>query len=593
MTIPYPVFVMFITGSDGTVKHTFASSVYDKLIYLSIKPGLTNTIGSFELKIPDINETLGTAGAFSDVDAFDDLLVYLGYTNTGSLTFAGKIETIKSGLSLEEGYTRTFLGSDYGECLSRVLVNRGFKNLSGDTIIQWLRNQCTGSTTGGLSTSNSQMVGDTDYYTLTANQNQVFDNMKKLSDSSLKDFFVGTDKVFHYFNRQSSTGSETFSVGTNILEYTITKDLNSVRNDIYVFGIRNPSNTSGSDVPVNHDDWTENVLSGWAGWIISSGVPEVYNNECDVSAVAERQSGSYSVLCDTGSLTTPLSSGSFYLTLTKTLPDKVYLTDEDFVHFFTVPQSLNEDISPQLSVELHTNLGTDYFSCKLDSLNTITPTWESYWDYTISVGPNYEGTSTTGSKNTSTGSYLWERVGEPDWLNINYVKFVLDCYEATAPTRIGIGLDNFYFGTKYYSHKSGSSSISTYGLRKLVEIGEYNSNDYCSNVASTLTGSLFYPITQVELSTTGSYNLSLGSTYFLTIPADGINDYYELIDLEHTLDSQGAISRCLFTDKKELRAIIPTIKYETQYVQINKEIEHNFYSHFGGTYPLNKVIPNR
>ncbi len=571
MPVAQPVYVVFLK-SGSTVRHTFSSGGGYKILSYSVKPGLTNTIGSFELKLPDISGSLTTAGAYNNVLPFEDVEFWLGWTNTGSKTFAGKIETIKSSLSINEGYTRTFLGSDYGECLRRVLVNSGYVNNSGDTIIQNLRNHCTVSTTGNLSTSNTNMVGDSTFYNFVFNNESVSQGMKTYGDKAYKDFYVDTSKLYNLSNRDGTVGSEIFTVGTNILEYSVTEDLDSVKNDIYVFGMRNSVNISGSDIPVNHDDWTENNLTNWSAWIISQGVPPTLDNTCTVSYVGERKSGSYSVLGDTGSVGTPLSYGEFYFTLTKTLTNFIPLTDGDFVHFYSVPQSLNPNIHPQLLVQLNTVAGIDYFETKLEASNTITPTWSTYSEYSLNIGPSYEGNSTTGSMNTYTGSYLWTRVGNPDWFKINSITFVLNYFESVGPTRIGIGIDELYFGTKYYSHKSGSNSINNYGLRRYIHSSnDYNSNEYCASVASVLTGSLSEPVTQTELTTTGSYGLVLGNKYLVTVPAENIADNLQLIDLEHTLDTGGALTKCIFTNKKELRTIIPiAAPYEIQQIQWQK-----------------------
>jgi len=566
----------YTTGDTFTVngtRHIFSSGGLHKISSASIKPGMTSTIGSFELKVPDISGSLATPGYFKDVLPFEDVEIWAGYgSDTGSKPIiAGKIETITSALSLGEGYTRTFLGSDYAECLRRVLINQSFPNSTGNTIIQTLRNYCTGSTTGNLSSSNAQIANDTSVYGNFIYENQnVLSALKEYADKSNKDTKIDSDKIMHSFERQSITGTEQFILGSNLLDFSVTKDLDSVKNDVYVFGIRDSRNISGSDIPVNHDDWTENVLTGWEGWITDSSAPPDFDNVCDVTYTNTDApaTGSYDIYVRSGSVSPGFTNG-FYIYLTKTLPNSVMLTNGDFIHFYLAPlvEAPSPDTDPKNlpSVYLHTNAYTDYYTCMLDwrkdSWDPLTP---KYFEYTINTGVDNEGTTTTGSVDVQEGFYKWQKVGNPDWSNINYISF--DTYGPPLPlsnyyTNAMIYVDGVYLGTKYQAHGSGSSSIQKYGLRKsYVQSDIYNSTDYCINVMSTITGSSLEPLTQVSLTTSGSRNLALGSRYLTQISTDNISDYLELIDLEHTIDGSGFNSKCVLTDRKEIRTIIPTLQ---------------------------------
>ena len=143
MPVMEPVYYVSITGSNGVEKHNFSSAgANDKRVNsISIKPGLTSTIGTFEVEFQDSTGSLQDTGVFKDITVFDDIKIYMGYDNTGSTPdMAGKIETIQSSLD-SKGYVRIINGRDYGECLARILVNRALINQSGDTVIQTLRNK--------------------------------------------------------------------------------------------------------------------------------------------------------------------------------------------------------------------------------------------------------------------------------------------------------------------------------------------------------------------------------------------------------------------------------------------------------------------
>ena len=554
MVLPdLPVYVINIL-SGSTSKALFSSGGTNKVNYLSIKPGLTNTIGSFEFEIPDVSGSLGTAGAFKHIHPFYNVDLALGYTNTGSLNFSGKIETIVSGLSVKTGYTRTFLGSDKGECLTRVLSNRAYVNNSGDTIVQGLRNHCTGSTTGNISTSDTQLSGDSSDYNIVLNNENILTGLKKYSSRANKDIYVDTGSLLRSFTKESLTGSQVFDSG--FLEYTVSEDLNPVKNDVYIFGMRNPANISGSDIPTNHDDWTEITTDDWAGSVY------YYQGAKIVDYVLSLDTGTKA----TGSASFEANSGTETVShlsviesiITKTVSPVVMLTSGDYIHFylntimaFTGP--LYADTTQQIRLGKST---TDYFKCDLEHTSD-----QAFQEFTIDIGPDSEGVSTPGSINTSTGSYKWERIGDPDWFNINRIVFYSTCSTINTSMIADVFVDGLYFGTKYQSHKSGSNSIQKYGLRKHIESSsEYNSNEYCEVVANMITGSLLEPVTTIDITVTGSLGLSMGSKYSVVIPANDINSYYQLIDLEHIIDTSFR-SVCRFTDNSELRAIAPIINY--------------------------------
>ncbi len=579
-----PVYVIQII-SGSTTKATFSSGGTNKIISLSLKPGLTNTIGDFELTVPDISGSLENPGAFKNILPFEDVKFALGYTNTGSTNFAGKIEIIQSGLNKDKGYYRTFIGSDYGECLTRVLVNRAFNNLSGDTIIQGLRNQCTGSTVGNLSTSNDFMAGDsTTYSGFVMSNEEVSRGMKQYADKASMDFYVDVNKVFHLIARQSQTGSETLTVGQNIIDYTKTTDLNTVKNDIYVFGIHDSSNISGSDDPTNHDEWTELTTSGWTGSFTANGTPQAVTVDTGSGVT-----GSYSIYVITGEVA---QSTACILDLRKNFSSAKFFKDGDKIHFFygSNMSTLTMSGGPSYEVRLETTT-SDYFSTSLESTEQGWTTGAT--EKLISLGPTNEGTSTLGTYETNTGSYKWTRTGTPDWYNINSIRLILSGYISPGPMdNIKLYIDGLYFETPFKAHASGSSSIIKYGLRRYTDSSEsYNSSQYCSNVASTLTGSLLEPTTQIEVTTTGSVGFVMGSVYQLVLPADSINGYYQLIDLEHIVDSDGFKSKCVFTDKKELRTLVPTINYSVQQSEQYTTYWDVLKKHFAGVRGVSWLTP--
>jgi hypothetical protein len=624
--------------SGSTLRHAFGLNATKYVNSLRVKPGMTTTIGSFEITVPDADLT-NNPGRYNDVLPFEDVNIWLGYqtisssiiknnayagqpyvalnlgeghrffigqtvilkdddsgpetkiildidygkTTTDFLqmttdlladyttganakvyaspNFSGKIETIKSNLDPSRGWVRTFIGRDYGECFHRVIKREAF-NTGSTVIVQNIRNNCTGSIYGGLSTSNASIETDTQTGSLTLDNDSCQKGIKEISDFANRDFYVDPSKVLHWFTRQSQTGSETYTTGSNIFDYTVTKDMSNVINDIYVFGIRDPAGITGSDVPVNHDDWTEGDTTGWTGRIISGSGPAggqsitVYGDN-----TLGHATGSGSIHAGM-----PWSGtyDSYVIWIRKQLPTTLFLTSEDVLHlYFGFSKDDIHYVYTTIRLETDEN---NYFQTTLGEINSQWYANAFRPELTINLGPRYEGNSVTGSLDTFTGSYKWTRVGNPDWFNIQYFKLIGSGSHLSYP--FSVSTDGLYFGVRFQYHTGSTSSQTTYGYRPYIYTDErLNNTQYCQNKAGTLLAAGSTPVTQIRLTTTGSPALQIGNRHQINIGSENISGYYELIDLEHNYEAGEFRTTCTFTDKKELRTIVPIINYPVQKAQ--------------------------
>jgi len=337
-------------------------------------------------------------------------------------------------------------------------------------------------------------------------------------------------------------------------------------NNIYVFGVRDPGFT-GSDFPItspDHDYWTEagSDIENWSATVNSGSgkisIPVEFTN-------LQYATGSWSILtnCNLGDGT----SGVIELTLT--IPNSpIMLNDSDIVHLYSsgyISSGPGYHYIRDVNIRLKTT-DSDYFESLIEDQGAATP-GGNWHERTLNCGPAYEGISSTGSIDTTTGSYKWERIGNPDWYNINKFEFV-----ASGSTEFlnnfSLHVDGLYFGTKFQYQTGSTESQTTYGYRPYVyQDNKLTSTQYCQNKAETLLAAGLTPVTQIELTTTGSPALQLGNRYQINIGAENISGYYELIDLEHRLEYGDFTSICTFTDKKELRTIVPIIRYPVQRAQ--------------------------
>lgn len=575
MSVAQPIYQVRFSGSAGWLGYNFGwsgSSTTNWPNYvsaISVKPGITKAIGSFEINIP---ETGSNGEALKTIQTFDDVWIWLGYNQPSvNPLLRGKIDTIKTSYDYQKGWIRTFSGRDYGETLFRTLERRSFTgSMSGSIVLM-----CIDS---GLSTDYQYIEGEPTSSTIVLSNDNCFTGIEQLSEFSSRDFYVDTNKKLHWFTRQSTThANPVFTAGTNILNYNVFNDIADCKNQIYVFGMRDPSNLTGSDWPVNHNGWTEADTAGWTGWIKSGSGPPEGASITIISDATYVQSGSTSIFfVIPGNTGVASDTGEFYLHKVITGSDYLRLNDGDFLHLYGRMRYALAGVSvvnPTIRLETDAN---NYFKCKLDGEHSNVAANGYFIEKTISVGPTSEGISSTGSLDTYTGSYKWSRIGNPDWYKINAFSLYAYGYWEGGGHVLSYYIDGLYFGAKFQYQSGSTGSQTRYGLRELViQDSTYNSNEYCKNVAITKLAELSGSILQVELLATGSPELQVGDLYHLSIPSDGITTtpWFELIDLEHRyIDNKGFTSKCILSDRKQIRVPVPIINYPVQQATEKKRV---------------------
>ena len=144
-------------------------------------------------------------------------------------------------------------------------------------------------------------------------------------------------------------------------------------------------------------------------------------------------------------------------------------------------------------------------------------------------------------------------------------------FTALASATVYYFFDGVYFGTRFQYETGSLSSQTAYGLREKVITNDiYNSNEYCKNASSTFLAENSTPTTQIEVNTIGQPELIMGNKYLLTLVSESIDSNYELIDLEQKWANDSFTSKCLFTNKKQMRIPIPLINYPVQVVKKEK-----------------------
>ena len=266
-------------GNIGSLRHTFGFDLEKQVSNWNIKFGMTKAISSFEIEIPETGEDatthMVTGETYSDIDVFDFVKIWYGYTGEGQgysdpYMFIGRIDTKKVEMN-ENGCIRTFAGRDLGEILFRHIQRRSFTGSTEQTVKEIL-SSCSIETGGNYQTITPH---SDEAYFFTANKSS-FDSLQDIAKLDKNDFYIGsgsseTNPHLHVFEQNSKYASgeviSSFVEGENIFSYSLVRDIGEVKNDVYVFGQEIDSLNSGSFFPQSRHEFTDNFSSydGFSG----------------------------------------------------------------------------------------------------------------------------------------------------------------------------------------------------------------------------------------------------------------------------------------------------------------------------------------
>jgi len=255
-----PVFkIETLTGA--VLDHT----IIDEADNIYCKSAATDAIGHFVFSVPTRK---GGSYYYDDVALFDKVKIYLGYDSVpANPNFIGRINNISAPLNTGSGYIRTISGFDQGEILKRRFKrNKYYSAVGASTIVTEWANDL------GLGTGN--ITADATAVTLDVESKTYFDLLRWISDywfsagvQIKKDFFVDVDNNLVWKTRPiRTTGVESFTVGPHIKSYVVSRDVDPVKNQIYVYGNAGEKGVPGDEGrtdPIDKDAYTENDSTGW------------------------------------------------------------------------------------------------------------------------------------------------------------------------------------------------------------------------------------------------------------------------------------------------------------------------------------------
>jgi hypothetical protein len=513
----------------GSALYTFTSTLQS----IRTREIVTDGVGHFSFTLPT-QELL--AYRYNDIDLHDTVKIWLGYDSvpaSPTWTFIGKVGNISAPMNTGEGYVRVVSGLSQGEILLNQLKrNKTYNAVDADTIVtEW-------ATALSLGTSFTGDAADDIHVTMEIATKTYFDLMQSISDywslagagnQIKKDFYVDVGDVGHptghliWKTRPMRTaGVSTLTVGTNILDYNVTRQKDPVKNDIVVYG------KLCLMYPELQDEWTDDPLH--ANWNLNIGTALTIE-------AGDNKVGSHYVKA-TGDTIGAQTFCSVIFTFPELIHQGLHGQFDKLGVYLRTPIIATPN---KMRIYLTDNL-TDYFYT--DIIKYGTTDWE-YKEFPLGFTQTYSDDYPDG---------IWHAVGTPDWLNLQNIQF----YQVWNNTdeSSSIRIDDLWFKTKRARGvASNAGSKTTYGTRELEVIDDrLRTNSDCEKHAETLLYQKMTAPVQIEVTVVGDTNILVGDRLSVTIPAENITAAdYDVISVEHSLTGQSFLTKATMVNSVNTR----------------------------------------
>lgn len=511
------------TYTGAVLDHTITNEIRN----IQFKETLTDAIGSFSFTVP----TKKNGGYYyDDIALHDKVKIYLGYDSVpANPNFIGRVTTISGPLSMQQGYIRIVSGFSQGEILlRRQKTNKHWNSTGASTIATDIANDLSLGT-GDIDAEVIQEDIEVDTETYFNLLQRMSDYWNDATHQVKYDFYVDTDNDLVWKARPIRTaGVETLTVGKNLLHYNVTRDVNSVKNNINIYGKAKKLN------PTDGDSWTE-ATTNW----VSDGT---------LSADATDYT------TGTKSVQTTRAATSTYMRRSITSDSLLYPKDPQFIHFWLKVK--HTVCNASYTVHLYAPDSSNYFV-------------RTYWRVPNDEWVEYQIPTGKQSKDFTTGA------GSPDWSDIQAIHFYSAC---AGGGTITLWVDNLYFGGERFSGSaSDATSQTNYGQRDLEVIDDRLTTDtMCSQRAEKLLYQLKDPPTYILVTTPGNTNILIGDRLSMTIPAENINAAnYDVYEVTQMLDAQqGFLTKALMIDSGENR-ISPVMNPTDAMVKLHNALKRS------------------
>lgn len=485
----------------------------NKALSIHIKDVL-NDVGTFNFVLPTVEDT---GYLYTDIAINDKAYFYLWDAEVGSLPanpqFIGKICRISAPLTCGSGYYRVFEGKLLGEILGRQLKrNKSWIATDADVIVAELASDL------GLGTVFSGDASDDYDVTLHVDVEPFMDVLQKVSDYWVsagveirKDWYVNISNNLVWKTRPlRSVGVETLTVGVNILNYNVLRDVEPVKNYITVFGTNGTNAQEGRCEPVGHDEWTYG-----AGWDPDYGTegPSVVTKILGANSLllsSEDVAGHETIQChyDFSASLQGMGRSGYQLL-------KFYIC-RDITG--AAPITGQVRLCTDATNYFYRNIVTEASNLNFNAVNSDLGDSQ---EYDVVLNPNG----------------VWHKALSPDWFNINFIEFY---FERTDANDMFFYIDALYFSKGRYRANASSGAPASEQSDFDVVDDNLKSDAECQSRAETLLYQLKDAPIRIDIETMGNMNILIGDQLSVTIPAESITAQpYDVLSVEHDLTKEG------------------------------------------------------
>jgi hypothetical protein len=470
-------------------------------------------IGTFSFVLPTAHDI--TQNLYSNVALYDTAKVWINYDSiTGDPLTMGPICQMQG--NVNDSYTRAFLCKNQGEILTRRFKTKNYVAVDASTIVaEWAGDL-------GLGTSFSGDASDAYHESFFMDHESYFDCLRTASDYWVsagvevkKDFFVDVNLNLVWKTRPIQAGTETLTIGKNILTYTVQRDLTAVKNYLWIYGklgkIQYDSTSKiiddGRKNPTDGDSWTETDTN----WTAAHGTL--------TAPALDQVVGAAHIHCVDA--TDAVRVNDFYRTFTQT---SVYgLEGYQTLNFYlkytdTVANNTLKILAPD---------SNHYFVLSLPTLGYTPTDWTRY-SYILGDGNMYNAVSNPSGKWTV-------GAGTPSWYNIQGVRFY-----AEKNADFATCVDGLYFGHGRWRYVvQDATSQTNYGIREMTHTDDkLESDSQCQQRGESLQYQLKAAPTRLDVTTLGNINIKIGDRLTMTLLPENISAAaYDVLAVEHFLNS--------------------------------------------------------
>jgi hypothetical protein len=504
------IFSKVETYTGATLDYTIttdATSIYFKDV-------INDSVGHFKICIDKPLSYTGLA-------LFDKVKIYLSSISLPAVpNFVGRVDRINTVYN-ENGWQLEISGMGQGEVLTR-LIKRFWRYSAVDAgVVTTEYAADCGLGVGEITADTNDVSFDVVSKTYLELLQQIGDYWLTAGSQLKKDFNVDVDNDLVWKTRPLRAGTQTLTVGVNILTYQVIRSLEQTKNRIYTLG--GFDKPKAGTVAAAHvytmkvpedENWTESLTN----WTFTTGTGALDHTvktptegaECIMVSSAQPGGLGTDDICD------------FQRTLK---PDFYWINGI-------------KETSDNSYAKLSFDAATDalFTTAKVYAL---APDTSNFYEWNMAI----DGTPTNWEPNTITFNDGSEGVtGSPNWEKIQGFKFY---FAAFTGARKWAAIDNLrLLGGRFQHLAEDATSQTNYGRRDLVHLDEaLISVADVQTRGETLLYQLKDPTVEVSISTPLNTDMSAGDRLVVTLPNEGVTAAdCDVLSVEHSVINQDGVT---------------------------------------------------